>query len=370
MSKKNDLWLTTDNPGIVFENSQVGRLKKGIWDMSEKEVDKLLKEKYEIPSPSEIGIANTYIQTTLRHKVIERRQKNDVVIIPIGCTENHGLHTVSGLDTFMCQSIVEGVRRASAKNGSEVSIAYNPLPYGAHPYHHLGMPGTIMLPQEVAAENLIAVMLGLWNDGFRKQIFINNHGQLWVLETALHEFLYRYQLPGIFQVMDWHRAVREFFYPGGKDDLVKTPFVHADESETSVAMLTFPEGMVDLSVAQEAHVRHYFSSGRFDTSTDTYHRPQRWSESECHFPITFKGTPEGVVGKPATSEARKAKRPILAICEYLMFCVDEILEKFPAGTVPPVEEITYRTQEEMEPYLREPGSPGWKSAYGLPKIGM
>jgi creatinine amidohydrolase len=338
--------------------------------MSEAEVERMLKEKYDIPSPSEIGLPNTYIQTTPRHRVIERRRKNDVVIVPVGCTENHGKHTVSGLDSFMCQSIVEAVRRASAKKGDQISIAYNPLPYGAHPYHHLGMPGTVMLPQSVAAENLIAVMLGLWNDGFRKQIYINNHGQLWVLETALHEFLYRYQLPGIFKVMDWHRAIREFFFPGGKDDLVKTPFVHADESETSVALLTFPEGMVELDHAEEASVRHYFTSGRFDNSTDSFHRPQRWSESEMHFPITFKGTPEGVVGKPATAEARKAKRPILGICEYLMFCVDEILEKFPPGKVPPVEEVTYRTEEEMEPYLREPGSPGWKSVYGIPRIGM
>ena len=48
---------------------------------------------------------------------------------------------------------------------------------------------------------------------------------------------------------------------------------------------------------------------------------------------------------------------------------DEILEAFPAGKVPPVEEVTLRTEEEMEPYLKEPMSEGWKSVYGIPKIG-
>ena len=287
MAYDNSMWLTTENPGIVFENTKVGQLKKKIWDMSEEEVDKLLKERYEIPSPSEIGLPNTYIQTTPRYKVIEKRKKNDVVLVPVGCTECHGMHTISGLDTFQCQSIVEGVRRATAKDGREVSIAYNPLPYGAHPYHHLGMPGTVMLPQSVAVENLVAVMLGLWNDGFRKQIYINNHGQLWVLETALHEFLYRYQLPCIIQVMDWHRAIREFFFPCGKDDLVKTPFVHADECETSVARLCFPEGMVDMDHVEEAHNKAYFEPGRFDNSTDSFHRPQRWSETEMTCPINI-----------------------------------------------------------------------------------
>ena len=33
---------------------------------------------------------------------------------------------------------------------------------------------------------------------------------------------------------------------------------------------------------------------------------------------------------------------------------DQILEAFPPGVVPPVEEVTLRTEAEMEPYLREP----------------
>jgi 3-dehydro-scyllo-inosose hydrolase len=32
------------------------------------------------------------------------------------------------------------------------------------------MPGTVIVRENVARELLIDVMLGLWNDGFRKQI--------------------------------------------------------------------------------------------------------------------------------------------------------------------------------------------------------
>ena len=135
------------------------------------------------------------------------------------------------------------------KTGRPVNLAFPPLNYGSHPYHHIGMPGTIIMPELAVREVMINVMLGLWNDGFRKQIIVNNHGQLWVLESALHEFLYRYQLPGIFQVWDWHRAVREFFFPTDRSDSLTTHFIHADESETSVALLMFPEGMVDMSRA-------------------------------------------------------------------------------------------------------------------------
>jgi creatinine amidohydrolase len=59
-----------------------------------------------------------------------------------------------------------------------------------------------------------------------------------------------------------------------------------------------------------------------------------------------------------------------AILKYLTMWNDHILEAFPAGKVPPVEEVTLRTAEEMEPYLREPLSPGWKPVYALPRIGQ
>ena len=68
-------WLTTEEPSVFFEDSSVGRLKKRIWDASEEEIEKILED-YGIPSPSELGKPNTYIQTTNRTKVIERRRKN------------------------------------------------------------------------------------------------------------------------------------------------------------------------------------------------------------------------------------------------------------------------------------------------------
>jgi creatinine amidohydrolase len=363
------MWITTEHPAIVFEYSEVGRLKKSIWDAPEEEIDQILGD-YGVPSPPELGKPGSYLQTTVRQRVIENRRKNDIVIIPLGCTENHGRHTITGLDTFMVTQIAEAVRRHLVKQGRPVSLAFPPLNYGAHPYHHIGMPGTVIMPEEVVRETLINVMLGLWNDGFRKQLLINNHGQLWVIESALHEFMYRYQLPGIFQILDWHRGVREFFFPVERKDSLETHFIHADEAETAVALLMFPQEMVDMSLAEKAEGKNFLPDGHFDTSVDPYRRPHRWSEGEGHFAIEIAATPEGVVGNPRLATAAKAKRPIAAILSYLTLTIDQILEAFPAGTVPPVEEVTLRTAAEMEPYLREPGSVGWKPVYALPKIGF
>jgi creatinine amidohydrolase len=111
--------------------------------------------------------------------------------------------------------------------------------------------------------------------------------------------------------------------------------VHANESETSVAMLMFPE-MMDMSVVQDADGESYLPEGHFDTAVDPFRRPHRWSEGEGHFAIERFATPEGVVGKPSLATSRKAKRPIAAILKYLTLLNDQILEAFPPGTVPPV----------------------------------
>jgi creatinine amidohydrolase/Fe(II)-dependent formamide hydrolase-like protein len=360
--------LATDEPDLFFEDNAVGRLKKEIWEASDEEIEAILAE-YGVPSPVEWGKPGSYIQTTVRWQVEENRKKNDIVFVPIGCTELHGAHLPSASDTLYVSQILEGVRRYTAQRGAPIHLALTPLNYGSHPYHHMGMPGTIPVRENVARELLIDVMLGLWNDGFRKQIYINNHGHLWMLESAIQQFQKRYHLPGIFRVIDWHRAVREFFRTKEKGGMWDTNFVHADESETSLGLLLHPE-MVDMRYAVDTEGRSYLPDGHFDKSVDPFSRPSRWSEGEGHFAIEIAATPEGVVGKATQGSAEKAKRPVAAILRYLTLVNDQILEAFPPGTVPPVEEVTLRTEADMKPFLREPLSEGWRPVYALPRIGQ
>ncbi|HBU12809.1 MAG TPA: hypothetical protein DEB31_08845 [Clostridiales bacterium] len=95
-----------------------------------------------------------------------------------------------------------------------------------------------------------------------------------------------------------------------------------------------------------------------------------WSEAQGHNVIERIGTPEGTCGYPSRGTADKAKRPVAAILKYLTLMVDEILEAFPPGTVPPVEKVSFRSEEEIEACLKEPLSEGWKSVHELHKIGM
>lgn len=361
-------WLNTNRDDLRFEDTSVGRLKKKIWEASDEEIEKILKS-YEIPSQSELAKPGSYIQTTIRKNVVDNRKKNDILFVPIGCTEQHGRHTVTALDTLMVTQILEGVRRFTEKKGAPVNLAWTPLNYGGHPHHHIGMPGTINLEDNVVKQILINVMVGFWNDGFRKQIYINNHGHSWLLEAAIQEMQKTWNLPGIFRVIDWHRAVREFFRTKDRGGDWEDDFVHADEAETSV-MLLLEEKFVDMNYAEETVVEGFLPDGHFDKAVDPFARPSKWSEGQGHFPIELASVPEGVVGRPTIGTAQKAKRTIAAILSYLTLVHDEIHEAFPSGKLPPTEKITMRTEEEMIPYLKEPFTDGWRPIYSIPKMGL
>ena len=352
-----------------FEDTSVGKLKERIYNMSDREIDDLLKE-YEIPSPGEIEKPGSYIQNTCRKELVENRRINDIVIIPLGSTENHGDHTVGGFDILEVTRIGEAARRKTKKMGAPINLAF-PINYGVHPPWHQGMPGNVMVSDDAFEETIMHVMYGLWNDGFRKQILINNHAQQNEIEKAVKRFMNTYQLPGFYLALEWHRAVREFFETeefGGK---LKTRFVHADEAETSVGLLLMPE-MVKMEHAVDTGPMaefKYLPDGHFDKSVEDLYRPNTYKSRAGDIPLEIVATPEAVVGQATLANAEKVKRPVVAICEYLLLLQSEILRTWPAGTVPDPEKTTFRTNKEMEPYLKEPGNEGWKSVYSLPKIG-
>lgn len=360
------------SPGsrFPFEETAVGKLKERLYKMSDSEVEKLAKE-YGFPSPGELEKPGSYIQNTVRKKMVENRRKNDIVIIPIGCTENHGMHTVSAFDTLLVTRISEAVRRRQIKLGKPpVNIAY-PLNYGVHPPWHQGMYGTVMVSDEAFEQTIMHVMYGLWNDGFRKMILINNHAQQNEIEKAVKRFMNTFQLPGFYLALEWHRAVREFFEVRAFGGKLEDRFIHADEAETSLGLEMFPE-MVEMEYAEETGPMpgfNYLPDGHFDKSVEDLMRPNTYRTAAGHIPLELVATPEAVVGKANRAQTGKTIRAVVAISEYVDQLCDHILQTWPAGTVPDPEATTFRTKEELEPCLKEPGSAGWKSVYSLARIG-
>jgi creatinine amidohydrolase/Fe(II)-dependent formamide hydrolase-like protein len=262
---------------------------------------------YGMPAPVQWGDPRVYLQMMPRHQLVEQRRKNDIVFLPIGCTENHGMHLPSATDTLFVSQILEGVRRYIDQTGWRPPGHFlPPLNFGAHPYHHMGMPGTAIVREDIAREMLIDVMLGLWNDGFRKIIMINNHGHLWMLEASIQQFQKRYHLPGIFRVLDWHRGVREMFREkkfGGEYD---STFVHAAEAETSLALYLFPE-MVDMEYAVNTSGKATFPMVTLTNQLTPIAVPAAGPKAKATLPLKFPPPRKVLLGWPPTAKPAKPK---------------------------------------------------------------
>jgi creatinine amidohydrolase len=151
--------------------------------------------------------------------------------------------------------------------------------------------------------------------------------------------------------------------------MVETPFLHADESETSTGLLLFGD-MMDMKYAVDSWGINYLPDEHFDMPIDCCRRPNRFSEGEGQSAIEIRATAKGVVGAPTLAKKEKARRSVAFFLKYLTLVHDQILDAYPAGKLPPSDMLTMRTEEELRPYLLEPQSTGWKSIYQLPRLSV
>ncbi len=298
-----------------------------------------------------------YLQNMTWNQVEERLAVNDLIIIPVGATEAHGPHACLGEDTFLVTRMAEMIAR---KTGCTVS---QPLWWGSHPYHHMGMPGTVIVPEEIFVGMLKSVMAGYWNTGFRKMILLNGHGQEYVIPTAIHQFAKTYQVPMITINVNWYHAIQDQFKTVEEGGPYATPFIHADEVETSWSLALFPE-MIEMKDAVDTVVKGYMPEGHIDKAGNLQHRPIAWYGQVGCGPIEISAYPEGVVGKATLADAQKAIPGIEKFLDYMVKLHDDILERFPPGVLPPTDELTQRPKEEIEAALKGPLK-GGRSIYSL-----
>jgi creatinine amidohydrolase len=65
------------------------------------------------------------------------------------------------------------------------------------------------------------------------------------------------------------------------------------------------------------------------------------------------------------ADADKARSGVEALLDYMSGLVEDILDRFPAGVLPPWDEITQRPREELDAVCKMPFEPGWRNLYSL-----
>jgi creatinine amidohydrolase len=96
-------------------------------------------------------------------------KEDSVLLVPVGCVEQHGPAGYVGADTILAEHVAERV----AERLDHVYVA-PPLWYGYTPY--TDFPGTVSLRLETLQALVRDVVSGYFEHGFRRCIVVNNHG--------------------------------------------------------------------------------------------------------------------------------------------------------------------------------------------------
>lgn len=298
-----------------------------------------------------------YYQTMTKLDIENRLKENDIIIVPVGSTENHGNSGPVGEDTFIVTRIAELV---AEKTGCTIS---EPVWFGSHPFHHIGQPFTVPLPDQVFINFLSSIITGYWNTGFRKQIFISMHGQEYSLPVALQEWGKKYQVPAMLYFVDLPRVMGQTLMDKEHGGPYNRPFQHADEAEQSISLALFPE-LCDMEHAENTDVHGILPAGHVDRGGDIYGNPIPGHCQVGNAAIECVSAPQGVLGHAKEADVTKATASIEKVCDYLVTLQHDILEACPVGKLPDVKRMTQRSPEEIEQLLKGP-THGGKHIYTI-----
>lgn len=237
-----------------------------------------------------------------------RKAANNVAIIPVGSTEQHGRHLPLGTDTMVAMTLAEDAAQQTK------TVVAPPLWFGWSP-HHMALPGTITFRSEVLIEVLYDIISSLQVHGFEKFVVINGHRIVNISWMQLAAEKAQRQL-GVKVVL---------FDPAFMSkDIVKElefgPVGHSEEIETSHMLYRHPE-LVDMNKAVDNPViPHPLYSVDPSFSGDTL----------CYVPSTVKDMKKsidaagGTTGTPSKSSAEKGERYHKHLVNHLIQVITQL----------------------------------------------
>lgn len=112
--------------------------------------------------------ASVWLQELSWEQVRDYLDRDDLVLLPVGSTEQHGLHLPTGTDTMTAIGLARDAALAAG------ALVAPPLWYGWSP-HHLSYPGTITLVPEHLTDVVVDIGKSLAFHGFGHLVIVNGH---------------------------------------------------------------------------------------------------------------------------------------------------------------------------------------------------
>ena len=159
-------------------------------------------------------------------EVEEILKETDIVLIPVGSTEQHGPALPVDNDAFIATELT--FRLAERVWIKKKVVVAPTITFGYSP-HHMDFKGTITLSESTLANVIVDVCKSLEHHGFKRIILVNGHGGN---ETALSNALHT--MNGVVDakifVVDWWSIAADKIR-----EVATPPVYHACDMETSLA---------------------------------------------------------------------------------------------------------------------------------------
>lgn len=228
--------------------------------------------------------------------------QDDVVILPVGSTEEHGPQSPLGTDSYIAQGLAQEIGR---KAGALVAPA---IPVG-NADSLMDFPGTISIGPDLLSALVVDVCENFIRHGARRFLFVNGHGG----NNAALRFagMELHQNHGVFVTSsEWWQMMPLISEYKSHD--------HGGKFETSM-MMAIDESIVDLTKANTVQLERLTDGIHFD-----YGYFYRGAAIPLNLP-TSRIAPNGNFGAPAEEANRELGDGMYAVyTDYCAALVDEL----------------------------------------------
>lgn len=247
-----------------------------------------------------------YAQLTVDQ--IRSTDKDQVVIVSVSATEDHGPHMPLDTDSVLGMAVASG----AARKAPDEMLIMPQVSYGFNE-HHKDFPGVIWIEPETLIAFITDITRSLAHHGFRRILLLNSHGSNHsVLDLAARKTVIENEVICV-SASYWNLIAKEI------NDIRKSDIggiAHAGEFETAIYMYLHPE-LVDIDKA-ERQVVHDPDSRFFNLDLAGGGSPamlMRWWSQV---------SPDGTMGDPTVATPENGKRFLEAAEDALVALVREI----------------------------------------------
>jgi creatinine amidohydrolase len=243
-------------------------------------------------------------------EIQEYLKATDVVLIPVGATEDHGAHLPLGTDSMEAREICRRTALRLANEGCPVVIG-PVIPFGTSSFH-MGFPGTVSISSSTLITLLKEVCLSLHQGGFRNFCLIHGHdGNLSSMMVAAQEIVDATEDASAV-VLNWMVALSEVYHTIQKS---KKGESHGGEGETARLLVTHPE-----LVHPERGTPFYLKPEELRKIQSPEHMK---TGGGIYYGVrSYKAlTPFGHIGDPAMAEPETGDKGYDAIADWLTMVI-------------------------------------------------